>query len=262
MKPVLAFLVLSLPASAVLSVDFESVDDLSNSFTVAGGTTGISVIGTGVGFDGSDGVNNLTATRAHAFVVPQSFSGDLSSWSTSILWNPGNSTASQFTIGVADSPDVFMTGTVPSAIQNAGDSTFLFGSIYSIFASGGINVTTTEPGVNPVIRDQTLTTLGLNTWYHVSLDVTFNGGISYTATASISAVDGTGAPTSTLVSASSTFDNATLSADGEVYTFFGVTDIAGTMDEFVTTAVVPEPHSLLLCSLSTGLLFLRRRRSC
>ncbi|GAA5484504.1 hypothetical protein [Haloferula sargassicola] len=263
MRFFLAALSLSLPASALVSIGFDSSDDLSTNFNVAGGTAGTSTIVSGAGFDGSGGVVNATATRTHAFTLSQSFAGDLSSWSTHVLWNPGSSNASQFIIGVAESPDVFMTGAVPAAAQDAVSNSQLMGTIYSLFAAGGnagINVQSTEQDGGLINHDETSGTLGLNTWYQVGLDVSFNGGISYTATATISSVDGAGNPVAPLISASSTFDHATLAADSEVYPFFGVTDTGGTLDRFETTAIVPEPHLLLLSSLSVGLLLARRRR--
>lgn len=95
-------------------------------------------------------------------------------------------------------------------------------------------------------------------WYEVVLDVGYNGGISYTASATIFTVDLNGDRVSSIANASATFDNATLAGDDSVYNYFGVHDLSGSLDNFFTTAV-PEPSTVMLGSLCLiGLL--RRRR--
>ena len=261
MKNFLAFLSLLAPASGALTVDFESPGGLATYFAVGGDSTGISEVVDGVGFNGSAGVSNQSATRVHGFVVPISFSGTTSTWQTSILWNPRDSNSVQFTLGVVDSPDLFFSGgTIPASVQDTADVNDVLGSLYTTFASSGINFYSGQPGIVPVEEAITLQSLPQNTWYRVAMDVQFNGGASYTTTASISSVDGAGNATSELVAASATFDNAALAA-GQVYPFFSVQDTLGNLDNFYNSAVVPEPGAVSLLGLAGATLLVRRRRS-
>ena len=75
----------------------------------------------------------------------------------------------------------------------------------------------------------------------VTSDVQFSGGISHPSTTSTSSVNGAGDETSELLSASATFDSATLAADGGVHTSFSAQDLVGNIDYFAMTAAVLEP---------------------
>lgn len=253
-------LLLTVPnAFAALTVDFNAPGELENRFSVEA-DSGTAVQDGAVGFDGSGGVDLSTTTRNHGFVVPTSFSGDQTTWSSSVLWRaPESGTA--FTLGFTSQPNANFSGTSPALVQDTADLSEALNSVYAEFGLNG-------QLIQSVITDDSTTeqaldfhSLTADEWYHSAIQVTYNGSNSYTVQAETSNIDSSGAATSVITASSATFDHSNLAADGEAFTYFGVhTADAAAIDEFTTTAVVPEPGVWMVALMGAACTMVRRRR--
>lgn len=249
------------PLAAAKAVDFNLPGDLASNFSLAMDTGTAASESATAGFNGTRGVDLSGVTENHGWIIPQSFSGDLASWSTSILWNTQSASNSAVTLGFVAVDDPFFTGRTPVTVEGTANLNNVVPSIYAEFSPNGQLIDSAVPGS---VTEEAIDThtLSVNTWYHLEIDASYNGSNSYSLAATTSSVNSSGTPLSTITSSSATFTNADIANDSQVYTYFGLHQNTGYVDNFSTTAI-PEPSSyaLLTSILAFFSCAVSRRRS-
>lgn len=248
-------------SQASISMNFDSAGDLLANFNPTE-ASGLATESASAGFDGTRGIDLSTATGNHAFVFDGSFSGDLLSWGTSVFYNPSASPVVPLTLGFISTDQFDFSAFTPIVDGASASLANILPSISFQVGPAGQALLNTLPGVAPSTIDSDNRALSEGTWYEASLQVSYNGSNEYSVTGTTWELDAFGDRTSALAVSSGLAVNASLASDAEVFTYFSVHAGGGEIDNFSTSAVVPEPsvYGLLFGTVSLVVLTMRRRR--
>jgi len=247
---VLASLAFSQAASAALLIDFNTTGAFANNFSTSQ-TAGLIIQSASGGLNNSGHVNlsGLAPESGHTqiWTMNTAFSPTLSAW-TAEFYLKGSEFAN-FGVTTEAAPR-HLTGFLVN------DTATAYLPQFSMVTGSNLM------GIYDMdsIVQTSATTVPLTSgWYRYQLSANYLGAGNYNVTATVHTADATGTLLQQIGTVTTSINNPDLAAAPQAYLYLNVDRVGESIDNFSTTAVIPEPATTGLALVGATLLVLRRR---